>query len=146
MVAGAHGTGKTSLLKLFLDTSIISPTATPEQKQSVEAFLSTSRKSTKALRTACVEIAENRFDRVLLTLIDTPGLDFTEGKELRCERDVTSLVKYLDSQYDETMGEESKVVRQSKGDQHVHLYVFTVIFECPLELTSGLISQVHLPN
>jgi septin family protein len=121
MVAGAHGTGKTSLLKLFIDTSIISPTATPEQKQSVESFLSTSRKSTKALCTACVEIAENRFDRVLLTLIDTPGLDFTDGKELRCERDVTSLVKYLDSQYDETMGEESKVVRQSKGDQHVHL-------------------------
>jgi septin family protein len=136
MVAGAHGTGKTSLLKLFVDTSVISPAATPEQKQSVETFLSTSRKSTKALRTACVERAENRFDRVLLTLIDTPGLDFTEGKELRCERDVTSLVKYLDLQYDETMGEESKVVRQSKGDQHVHLYVFILIFWYSLELTN----------
>jgi len=146
MVAGAHGTGKTSLLKLFLDTSIISPAATPEQKQSVDTFLSTSRKSTKALRTACVEIAENRFDRVLLTLIDTPGLDFTEGKELRCERDVTSLVKYLDSQYDETMGEESKVVRQSKGDQHVHLYVFTLTSGCHVGLTNCLTYQVHLPD
>jgi septin family protein len=136
MVAGARGTGKTSLLKLFLDTSVISPAATLDQKQSVEIFLSSSRKSTKALRTACVEIAENRFDRVLLTLIDTPGLDFTEGKELRCERDVTSLVKYLDLQYDETMGEESKVVRQSKGDQHVHLYVCTPGFGCFHELTN----------
>jgi septin family protein len=146
MVAGAHGTGKTSLIKLFIDTSVISPTATPEQKQSVDSFLSTSRKSTKALRTACVEIAENRFDRVLLTLIDTPGLDFTDGKELRCERDVTSLVRYLDSQYDETMGEESKVVRQSKGDQHVHLYVLTLASRGSLELTSRLTFQVHLPN
>lgn len=129
MIAGAQGTGKTSLLKLFLDTSIISPAATPDQKQSVETFLATSRKGTKELRTACVEIAENRFDRVLLTLIDTPGLDFSEGKELRLERDVTSLVRYLDLQFDETMGEESKVVRQSKGDQHVHLYVSTLKIE-----------------
>ena len=121
MIAGAQGTGKTSLLKLFLDTSIISPAATAEQKQSVETFLASSRKVTTGLRTACIEIAENRFDRVLLTLIDTPGLNFAEGKELRLERDVTSLVKYLDLQYDETMGEESKVVRQNKGDQHVHL-------------------------
>jgi len=140
MVAGAHGTGKTSLLKLFLDTSVVSPAATAEQKTSVETFLSTARKSTKELRTACIEIAENRFDRVLLTLIDTPGLDFSDGKELKCERDVTALVKYLDLQYDETMGEESKVVRQSKGDQHVHLYVSRVVF-CVVHLANDFFSR-----
>jgi septin family protein len=105
MVAGARGTGKTSLLKLFLDTSDISSTSTPEQRLSVQNFLSKSRKSTRGLQTACVEIAETRFDRVLLTLIDTPGLNFEEGKELGLERAVSGLVKYLDLQFDETMGE-----------------------------------------
>jgi septin family protein len=105
MVAGARGTGKTSLLKLFLDTSDISSTSTPEQRLSVQNFLSKSRKSTRSLQTACVEIAETRFDRVLLTLIDTPGLNFEEGKELGLERAVSGLVKYLDLQFDETMGE-----------------------------------------
>lgn len=109
MVAGAHGTGKTSLLKLFLDTSDISSTASPEQKLSVQTFLSKSRKTTRALQTACIEIAETRFDRVLLTLIDTPGLSFEEGKELRLERDVNSLVKYFDRQFDETMGEVGRI-------------------------------------
>jgi hypothetical protein len=37
-----------------------------------------------------------------------------------------SLVKYFDTQYDETLGEEAKVVRQSKGDQHVHLCIYLV--------------------
>lgn len=107
MVAGARGTGKTSLLKLFLDTSEISSTATPEQKLSVETFMGKSRKSTRKLQTACVEIAETRFDRVLLTLVDTPGLSFDDGQELELERSVSALVKYLDLQYDESMGEVS---------------------------------------
>jgi septin family protein len=109
MVAGARGTGKTSLLKLFIDTSEISSTATPEQKLSVETFVSKSRKSTRSLQTACVEIVESRFDRVLLTLIDTPGLNYAEGQELDLERSVSSLVKYLDNKYDETMGEVSRL-------------------------------------
>jgi hypothetical protein len=41
-------------------------------------------------------------------------------------RSSASLVKYFDNQYDETLGEESKVVRQSKGDQHVHLCIYLV--------------------
>ena len=37
-----------------------------------------------------------------------------------------SLVKYFDNQYDETLGEEAKVVRQSKGDQHIHLCIYLI--------------------
>lgn len=95
------------MLKLFLDTSEISSTATPEQKLSVETFISKSRKSTRKFQTACVEIAESRFDRVLLTLVDTPGLAFNDGQELVLERSVSALVKYLDIQFDESMGEVS---------------------------------------
>ena len=88
MVAGARGTGKTSLIKLFLDTSDISSSATQEQKASVAVFLSKCRKGTRAIQKASVEITEARYDRILLTLIDTPGLRFGEGEELPLERSV----------------------------------------------------------
>lgn len=81
MVAGARGTGKTALTSLFLETSDISPTATPEQRKSVETFMSRSRKSTRTFNTTCVEIAENRFDRVLLTLIGTRCSLYTASKD-----------------------------------------------------------------
>lgn len=93
------------------------------------------------IETACVEICESRFDRVLFSVIDTPGLDFLEGRELKLERQVNDIIKYVDAQYADTMSEvscllfmdssyprpiiifrqESKVVRKSKGDQHIHL-------------------------
>jgi septin family protein len=88
MVAGGRGTGKTSLIKLFLDTSDFSSSATLEQKASVAAFLSKSRKGTRAIQKASVEITEVHYDRMLLTLIDTPGLRFGEGEELALERSV----------------------------------------------------------
>ncbi|KAF8272252.1 hypothetical protein EI94DRAFT_1796383 [Lactarius quietus] len=108
MVAGAQGTGKTSLLRLLLDTADISPAATAEQRASFDI--------------SCV----SRFDRVLLSVIDTPGLDFQEGRELKLERQVSGIMKYLDGLYADTMSEESKVVRQSKGDEHVHLCIYLI--------------------
>ncbi|KAH7922949.1 hypothetical protein BV22DRAFT_1069573 [Leucogyrophana mollusca] len=126
MVVGGRGTGKTSLLRLLLETADISPTATQDQRVALDKFLGGGLKRTQSINTACVEICESRYDRVLLTVIDTPGLDFSEGRELRVERQVTGIIKYLDAQYADTMNEESKVVRQSKGDQHVHLCIFLI--------------------
>ncbi|KIK99863.1 hypothetical protein PAXRUDRAFT_822315 [Paxillus rubicundulus Ve08.2h10] len=126
MVVGARGTGKTSLLRLLLDTAEISPTATEDQRTAWDRFLKGGLKHTQSINTACVEIRESRYDRVLLTVIDTPGLDFSPGQELSVERQVTSVIRYLDEQYADTMNEESKVVRQSKGDQHVHLCIFMI--------------------
>ncbi|KIY62665.1 hypothetical protein CYLTODRAFT_383319 [Cylindrobasidium torrendii FP15055 ss-10] len=126
MVVGGQGTGKTSLLRLLLETADISPAATAEQRTAVHQFLKGSAKPTPGLGTATVEISESRFERVLLSVIDTPGLDFAEGKELKQERQVTSMLRYLDSKYADTMSEESKVVRQSKGDQHVHLCIYLI--------------------
>lgn len=74
-------------------------------------------------------------------MIDSPGLEFMEGRELKLERQVSSIIKYIDAQYADTMSEvrlwtagaifqansvfqESKVVRKNIGDQHIHLYVF----------------------
>ncbi|KAH8104770.1 Septin-domain-containing protein [Cristinia sonorae] len=126
MVVGAQGTGKTSLLRLLLDTADISPTATADQRANMESFLRGSPKRTENIQTACVEICESKYDRLLLSVIDTPGLDFHHGHELKLERQVTSIVKYMDTQFADTLSEESKVVRQSKGDQHIHLCIYTV--------------------
>lgn len=104
-VVGGRGTGKTSLLRLLLETSDISPTATEEQRVSLERFLNGSLKHSQHINTACVEIHESRYDRVLLTVIDTPGLDFGDGRELRVERQVSGIIKYLDTQYADTMNE-----------------------------------------
>lgn len=126
MVVGARGTGKTSLLRLLLETADLSPNATEDQRVGLDRFLNGSLKHTQQINTACVEICESRYDRVLLTVIDTPGLDFSGGHELQVERQVSEMIKYLDAQYADTMSEESKVVRQTKGDQHVHLCIFMV--------------------
>jgi len=40
-----------------------------------------------------------------LTVIDTPGLEFTPGKEFSVERQVTNIIKYIDEQYAATMNE-----------------------------------------
>jgi hypothetical protein len=89
----------------LLETADISPSATGEQKVAVDRFLKGSTKATQGIQTACVEICESRFDRVLFSVIDTPGLDFQEGRELKLERQVTSIIKYVDAQYADTMTE-----------------------------------------
>jgi septin family protein len=124
MVVGGKGTGKTSLLRLLLETADTSPSATVDQRAAVERFLKGPPKSTQEIQTACVEICESRFDRLLFSVIDTPGLDFQHGRELKLERQVNAILKYVDMQYADTMSEESKVVRQSKGDQHIHLCIY----------------------
>lgn len=60
---------------------------------------------TDAIQTACVEISESKFDRVLFSVIDTPGLDFHEGRELVLERQLGRVMRYLDQQYADTMSE-----------------------------------------
>lgn len=90
---------------MLLDTADISPTATPEQKAVMERFLRGPLKRTDTIQSACVEICESRYDRVLLSVVDTPGLDFHEGHELKLERQVTTVVKYLDAQFSDTLSE-----------------------------------------
>jgi len=104
-VVGGKGTGKTSFLRLLLETADISPNATEDQCADLDRFLKSSLKHTQHINTACVEICESRYDRVLLTAIDTPGLDFGDGRELRVERQVSGIIKYLDAQYADTMNE-----------------------------------------
>ena len=92
---------------MLLDTADISPTATPDQRAAVDNFLRGSLERTEEIKTACVEICESRYDRVLLTVVDTPGLDFHESRELNLEWQVSSILKYVDQQYADTLSEVS---------------------------------------
>lgn len=113
MVAGPRGVGKSALLRLLLQMS--------EAPASLDALPA---RPTRVLSTTTTELPG--VDRLVLTVIDTPGLDYSPGAELELEKSVTALVKYVDTQYAETLGEESKVVRQSKGDHHVHLCIYLI--------------------
>lgn len=106
-VVGGQGTGKSSLLKLLLDTADISPTATPEQRNALDKFLRQRSKRTESIETACVEICESRYDRVLLSVVDTPGLDFHESRALKLDRQVSGIIRYLDTQFADTLSEVS---------------------------------------
>ena len=110
MVAGGQGTGKTSFLKLLLNTCDISPTAADTEVAAVKKFTDVKTRHTKSLRSISVEVCEERHERVQLTVIDTVGFVFQEGRELELERGVQSVVKYLDAQYAETMGEVSETI------------------------------------
>lgn len=116
-IVGGQGTGKTSLLRLLLDTADISPTATPEQRAAVDNFIHGSPERTQDIKTACVEICESRYDRVLLTVVDTPGLDFRENRELNLEWQVSSILKYVDQQYADTLSEVSVNERSGLCDR-----------------------------
>ncbi len=101
--AGGVSVGKTSFLKLFLNTCDISPTAPEVEKSEVKRFLDASTKHTKALKTVSVEVCEDRHERMQLTLIDTVGFDFEPGKELDLQLGGSGVMKYLDQQFAESM-------------------------------------------
>lgn len=105
MVAGGRGTGKTSFLRLFLNTCDVSPSATEAELAALRKFVDGPARHTKSLRAVSVEVCEERHDRIQLTVIDTAGFDFEDGRELELERGVQSVMKYIDTQYAETMGE-----------------------------------------
>jgi septin family protein len=52
-----------------------------------------------------VEICESKYNRLMLSVIDTPGLDFHDG--LALERQVSSIVKYVETQFADTLSEVS---------------------------------------
>jgi ribosome biogenesis GTPase A len=94
MVVGPRGVGKSALLRLLLQMSDL-----PAPLDALPA------RPTRTLSTTTTELPGA--ERLVLTVIDTPGLDYSDGAELELEKAVTALVKYVDSQYAETLGEVS---------------------------------------
>lgn len=101
MVAGQR-TGKTSFLRLLLDTSDISQTASKDQLASVAKFVQGSSGHTSHIRSASINIDlaldPNTSPPILaLTLVDTPSLDFTDDHA--AERTIQEIIRHVDSRF-----------------------------------------------
>lgn len=101
MVAGQR-TGKTSFLRLLLDTSDISQSATKDQLASVAKFVQGSSGHTSHTRSASINIDlaldPNSQPLVLaLTLIDTPSLDFADDHA--AERTIQEIIRQVDARF-----------------------------------------------
>ncbi|KAF7298963.1 GTP binding protein [Mycena indigotica] len=118
LVAGCRG-GKSSFLRLLIDTSEISQAASKEQLQSVARFIQGCNSHTSSLRTASIDINVDGSDALALTVVDTPSLDFSDN--IGSERVVADTLHFIESRLAE--GGEDDSVAQS-GDRYVHLCVY----------------------
>ncbi|TCD62681.1 hypothetical protein EIP91_006574 [Steccherinum ochraceum] len=123
MVAGRR-TGKTSFLRLLLDTSIIHPSVSQDQLASVAKFVQACAGHTTHLRSVSVnvELADELSDLqepLQLTLIDTPSLDFLD--EAASNRTVQDILRHVEAKFTESVHDTHKA---SAGDHHVHLCIY----------------------
>lgn len=112
MVAGQR-TGKTSFLRLLLDTSEVSQTATKEQLASVAKFVQGCSSHTSHFRAASIDIELDAVEGngvlkpLALTLIDTPSLDFED--ESASERLVSDVLRYVEQRLAEGVEDVSVI-------------------------------------
>lgn len=108
MVAG-RPTGKTSFLRLLLDTSIISPLASREQLDSVAKFVYGSSGHTSHIRSMSViiDLANPDSDQrepLMLTLIDTPSLEIQDDAS---SRTVSEIMRHVEARFSESVEDVS---------------------------------------
>ncbi|KAH0832112.1 hypothetical protein J3R83DRAFT_13021 [Lanmaoa asiatica] len=123
MVAGQR-TGKTSFLRLLLDTSDISQTASKDQLASVAKFVQGCSGHTSHIRSASINIDldldPNTLPLVLaLTLIDTPSLDFTDDHA--AERTIQEIIRQVDTRFADGIDDDWKA---QTGDHNIHLCIY----------------------
>ncbi|KDR82808.1 hypothetical protein GALMADRAFT_238363 [Galerina marginata CBS 339.88] len=123
LVAGCRG-GKTSFLRLLLDTSIVSPRTTKDQLASVAKFVQGCSGHTSYIRGASVDInvdldGTGQQQVLGLTLIDTPSLDFRD--EAAADRLLGETIRHIDSRFAEGMEDDWKA---QSGDRYVHLCIY----------------------
>jgi len=120
MVAGQRS-GKTSFLRLLLDTSNLAPTVSKEQVLSVARFVQGCSRHTTSIRHTSVDVILDSPDSgvpqpVTLTLIDTPSLNFSD--EVASQRGISDILAHVDSRFAES------VEKESNGNHHVHLCIY----------------------
>jgi septin family protein len=98
------GIGKTSFLRLLLDTSVVSSRTTKDQLASVAKFVQGSSGHTAHLRTASIDInndldGNGQYQSLGLSLIDTPSLDFKD--EVTAERFLSETIRHIDGRFAE---------------------------------------------
>jgi hypothetical protein len=138
MVAGQR-TGKTSFLRLLLDTSDISPSSSKDQLASVAKFVQGSSGHTSHIRSASINIDlaldPNTPPLLLaLTLIDTPSLDFADDHA--AERTIQEIIRQVDARFADGIDDVSisysplsspllflQDWKAQTGDHNIHLCV-----------------------
>ncbi|KAF9565741.1 hypothetical protein CPC08DRAFT_704439 [Agrocybe pediades] len=123
LAAGCRG-GKTSFLRLLLDTSVISTHATKDQLTSVAKFVQGSNGHTSFVRSASITInldldGNGQVQPLCLTLIDTPSLDFND--EPTSERHLADTLRHIDARLMEGLEDEWKA---QNGNRFVHLCIY----------------------
>ncbi|KAI1793413.1 hypothetical protein LXA43DRAFT_885698 [Ganoderma leucocontextum] len=123
MVAGRR-TGKTSFLRLLLDTSTVSSFVTSDQLASVAKFVQGCSGHTAHVRSVSVDIdlAPDEVDEefpLTLTLIDTPSLDFED--DASSQRAIQEILRHVESRLGESLDDEHRTLA---GDHLVHLCVY----------------------
>ncbi|KAH9841620.1 uncharacterized protein C8Q71DRAFT_737940 [Rhodofomes roseus] len=123
MVAGRRS-GKTSFLRLVLDTSVVARSVSHDQLVSVAKFVQGCSGHTSHVRSASVNVdlapAEGEDSQEFtLTLVDTPSLDFVD--DAASQRVVTDILRYVDARFAESIDDERMAQR---GDHHVHLCIY----------------------
>ncbi|KAJ7863053.1 GTP binding protein [Mycena olivaceomarginata] len=106
------GTGKSSFLRLLLDTS-------EEQLQSVARFVQGCSGHTSTIRTASIDIDVDGPEPLALTLVDTPSADFKD--DAYAERVVSETLRFIESRLAEG-GDEDRIAQS--GDRYVHLCIY----------------------
>ncbi|KAF8899714.1 hypothetical protein CPB85DRAFT_1327234 [Mucidula mucida] len=122
LVAGCRG-GKTSFLRLLLDTSAVSTSATPDDVASVAKFVQGCSGHTTHIRTASIDVdvdldGTGLHRRFGLNLIDTPTLDFAD--ERAADRLVADTMHLVESRFLESVDDP----RMKTGDGYVHLCLY----------------------
>ena len=131
------GTGKTSFLRLLLDTSVVSSRTTKDQLASVAKFVQGSSGHTAHLRTASIDInndleGNGQYQGLGLSLIDTPSLDFKD--EVTAERFLSETIRHIDGRFAEGIEDVGAHIicdyfshsslqdwKAQTGDRYVHL-------------------------
>nr|AKU04645.1 zinc finger transcription factor [Volvariella volvacea] len=116
--------GKTSFLRLLLDTCDISPNATREQLASVAKFVQGCSGHTSYIRVASIDVnvgsgGTGPHRSLGLTLIDTPSLDFNDPEG--SERLLSDTMRHIDGRFAEGLEDDW---RNHTGDKYVHLCIY----------------------
>lgn len=103
------GAGKSSFLRLLLDTSQLSPNTSAEQLNSVARFVNGCSSRTSFIRQASIDIdvdvdGKGATSRLALNLIDTPSLDFEDPSY---PDRVADIMRHIDSRFAEGVDDVS---------------------------------------
>lgn len=121
MVLGAKMTGKSTFLNTLLSTLTPSlPTTDPPPSISIRP---TSRLSEKQLL-----ITTLSGEKIMLNVVDTPGLDIHSHDEFRVDLQVNEALHYIESKFDDSLHIERQVHRNPTklGDSHVHVAIYFI--------------------